>query len=322
MAFSNDVLREALKRISDRHKAAEKEFEQKYAEIYKAHPELDELDTQIKIKSSKMALCVFSGETVQAEALKKEVASLNAKRRKYFADANLPSAPKCSCDRCHDTGYFEGKLCACVKELASQICYANLISDMPLSESTFDRFDLSFYSDLKNDQGISPKKQMAAVLKTCRSFAEHFPNSENLLLTGSSGLGKTHLSLSIANEVLAKGNSVIYGSAQNLLNEVSRETFDRSGSTEKIDSLNSCDLLILDDLGTEFSTALSSSIVYNIINTRMMKGLSTVISTNLDIKGLGETYTERVASRIIGSYTICPCFGNDIRLIKAKAKLK
>ena len=318
MAFSNEVLREALKQVSDRQKKSKKAFEQQYADVYKNNPELNEIDSLLKIKSSKIALCIFSGNTAEAEKLRNEVNALNAQRDRLFAAANVPKEPKCECPLCKDTGYANGELCSCVKDIASQICYSSLLSNMPLESSTFENFDLKFYSEEKNEKGVSPLKQMTAVFKTCRGFAESFPEGKNLLLTGSSGLGKTHLSLAVANTVLSKGYSVIYGSAQNLINEVSRETFDRSGSTDKIDSLNSCDLLILDDLGTEFSTQLSSSIVYNIINTRLMRGLSTVISTNFDIKQISDTYSERVASRIIGSYSICSCFGTDVRLIKAK----
>ena len=158
---------------------------------------------------------------------------------------------------------------------------------------------------------------MAAALRCCKEFVSNFPSGGNLLLTGKSGLGKTHLSLAIVNSVLEKDFNVIYGSAQNLINEISRETFDRQGSTEKIDSLTSCDLLVLDDLGTEFSTPLSVSIVYNIINTRLLRGLSTIISTNLNLNEIGQFYNERITSRLVGSYRVCPCFGNDIRQIKS-----
>ena len=322
MAFSNEVLREALKMINDRHKRNERLFEQEYSKLYSVHPELNDIDNNIKIKSSKIAMLIFAGDTKQAEALKSEIFELNALKKKIIASAGLPETPECECTLCNDTGYKNGLLCTCVKDLASKMCYSSLLSDMPLIDSTFNKFDLSYYSEEKNEQGVSPRSQMTGVLKICKNFTKNFPQGQNLLFTGRSGLGKTHLSLSIANEVLNKGYSVIYGSAQNLINEVSREKFDRSGSTDKIDSLNSCDLLILDDLGTEFSTSLSSSIVYNIINTRQLKGLSTIISTNLNIKEIGDTYTERVASRIIGSYTICPCLGSDIRLIKAKNALK
>lgn len=322
MAFSNEILLEALNEVSARRKNAEKTFQQVCDEIYQRYPELSEIDAQLKIKNSKLALVIFSGDTKTAESLRQEVTELNNRKNGILAKAHMPKAPATTCESCHDTGYCNGKLCECVKALASKLQYSRLSGDMPLSSCTFDNFELSFYSEEKNEHGVSPKRQMTAVLKACQSFCESFPNGQNILFTGHSGLGKTHLSLSIVNEILAKGYSVIYGSAQNLINEVNRETFDRSGSTDKIDSLNSCDLLILDDLGAEFSTQLSVSCVYNIINTRMMKGLSTVISTNLDIKQISDTYGERVASRIIGSYSICPCFGSDIRLIKAKKALK
>ncbi len=318
MAFSNNVLREALKQVSDKQKKAQKAFEKQKADAYAKYPQLGDIDTQLQIKSSRVALLMFSGNTIQAEKLHCEISELKAQKDKLLKLAELPEAPECECKKCSDSGYFNGELCDCVKDVAAKLCYSSLLSNMPLECSTFENFDLGFYTDEKNEKGVSPRRQMTAVFKTCRDFAENFPEGKSLLFTGSSGLGKTHLSLAIANVVIQKGYGVIYGSAQNLINEISRETFDRSGSTEKIDSLNSCDLLILDDLGTEFSTNLSSSIVYNIINTRMMKSLSTIISTNLDIKQINDTYSERVASRIIGNYTVCPCFGSDIRLLKAK----
>lgn len=322
MAFSNEILQEALQTVLNRRKEAEMAYRQRCDEIYEYHPELREIEAQLNLESSKFALVMLSGDTKKADVLRQEVTELNEKKKDIIKHAHFPCEPTFQCDICHDTGYCNGKLCDCVKALASKMQYAKLSGDMPLSCSTFDNFDLSYYSEEKNEHGISPKRQMTAVLKSCKNFVEAFPNGQNILFTGRSGLGKTHLSRSIVNEISAKGYSVIYGSAQNLINEVNRETFDRSGSTDKIDSLNSCDLLILDDLGAEFSTQLSVSCVYNIINTRLMRGLSTVISTNLDIKQISDTYGERVASRIIGNYSICPCFGNDIRLIKAKQALK
>ena len=322
MAFSNEILNEALQTVLSRRDNAEKAYEQLLDEIHQLYPELTEIETQLNIKSSKLALVMFSGDTKSAETLRREITELNDRKKAIIKKTQLPENPAVFCEKCGDTGYSDGKLCDCVKALAAKTQYSRLSGDMPLESCTFENFDLSFYSEEKNEHGVSPKRQMTAVLKSCKSFCDTFPNGQNILFTGRSGLGKTHLSLSIVNEILAKGHSVIYGSAQNLINQINRETFDRSGSTDKIDSLNSCDLLILDDLGAEFSTQLSVSCVYNIINTRLMRGLSTIISTNLDIKQISETYGERVASRIIGSYSICPCFGNDIRLIKAKQALK
>ena len=322
MAFSNEVLKAALEKVAERRKQKEREFEQLRRALYMSNPELREIEAEMQKRSSKLALATISGNIDTATALMKDLTELKECRDSLKRAAGIPDEPEYVCKACRDTGYVGGALCSCVKDLAADISYASLIGEMPLNESTFETFDLSYYDEAKNENGISPRRQMTAVLKTCKAFAESFPCGSNLLLTGKSGLGKTHLSLAVANEALNRDFHVIYGSAQNLINEVSRETFDRSGSTEKIDSLTSCDLLILDDLGTEFSTQLSVSVVYNIINTRLLRGLSTVISTNLNIKEISEFYNERIASRIIGNYSICTFFGNDIRQIKVMNKGK
>ncbi len=315
MAFSNEALRSALAKVEQKRKNAEAEYEKLKNAVYSANPELIQIDNDLKAKGSELALSAISGNAKRTEEISKEVNRIKECRDLIFKNANLPEAPLYSCKICSDTGYTNGVLCRCVKDIAATDCYSSLIGEMPLERSTFENFSLDYYDNGKNEQGVSPKKQMTAVLKTCKKFAENFGTGANLILTGGCGLGKTHLSLAIANEVMKKDYHVIYGSAQNLINEVSRETFDRSGSTVKIDSLTSCDLLILDDLGTEFTTQLSVSVVYNIINTRLLRGLSTVISTNLSIPEISEFYNDRIASRIVGSYTICPVFGNDIRQI-------
>ncbi len=313
MAFSNEVIRNALAKVEESRKNAEREYEKTKQIIYSANPELSKMDDDLKAKGSEIALCALSGRIDRLNTLKNEIDNIMQCRDTLLKNANLPDGPNYACKKCSDTGYVNGVLCDCVKNIAVKESYASLIDEMPLASSTFDTFKLDYYSDTKNEQGISPKKQMSAVLNTCKKFADNFPSGANLLLTGGCGLGKTHLSLAIANEVLAKKYHVIYGSAQNLINEVNREAFDRSGSTIKIDSITSCDLLILDDLGTEFATPLSVSVVHNIINTRLLKGLSTVISTNLNMKEISDIYNDRITSRIIGSYTICPVFGDDIR---------
>lgn len=316
MAFSNEMLKKALSIVLERKKANERNFEQQKASLYNENPELSDIETRLQQKSAKLALILLSGGSAATE-LKNEIEMLNKSREAFFKAANFKNEPKYTCKTCSDTGYKNGVLCSCVKEIATNLCYSQFSNEMPIKESTFQNFDISLYPQDKNEIGVCPKKQMTAVLKTVKEFVANYPSGENLLLTGDCGLGKTHLSLAIANEIIAKDYNVIYGSAQNLINEVSRETFDRSGSTEKIDSLTSCDLLILDDLGTEFTTQLSASVVYNIINTRLLRGLSTVISTNLGLPEISQIYSDRIASRIVGSYKICTFFGDDIRQKKS-----
>lgn len=322
MAFSNETLRQALAKVNEQKKKNERAYELLKETVYATYPELASMDVEIAQKSSNLALLLLGGSQDKSAELLKEIDDINKVKASLLKAAKLPSAPTYTCKKCNDSGYVNGVLCSCVKDIAAEMSYSKLIGEMPLKESTFQTFDLSYYKAEKDENGISPKRQMTAVLKTCKDFADNFPKGENLLLTGKSGLGKTHLSLAIANKIIDNGFHVIYGSAQNLINEVSREAFDRSGSTDKIDSLTSADLLILDDLGTEFSTQLSVSVVYNILNTRLLRGLSTVISTNLNIKEISEFYNDRIASRIIGNYSICSFFGNDIRQIKVMNKNK
>lgn len=317
MSFSNETIKKALDELYKRRKNAETAHERLLENLLLTNPQLRDLENEISCKSSKFAITMISGDSVKAEKLLDEIKQLNETKDKLFSALKVSKTPDYVCSLCNDSGYVNGALCRCVKELAAEMSYSKLIGEMPLKSSTFENFDLTLYPEERNGQGVSPRNQMSAALRSCKEFVAKFPSGGNLLLTGKSGLGKTHLSLAVVNAVLEKDFNVIYGSAQNLINEISRETFDRSGSTEKIDSLLSCDLLVLDDLGTEFSTPLSVSVVYNIINTRLLRGLSTIISTNLDLNEIGQFYNERITSRLIGSYTVCPCFGNDIRQIKS-----
>jgi DNA replication protein DnaC len=163
---------------------------------------------------------------------------------------------------------------------------------------------------------------MEGVLRFCRSYAENFgTDSPSILMTGATGLGKTHLSLAIAQSAIDRGFGVIYGSAQNFMLQLERERFGRApAGSESERHLLECDLLILDDLGAEFITPFVISTVYNLINTRLMSGLPTIISTNLTIKELEEKYSPRIVSRIIGSYRVLHFIGKDVRQLKVRMR--
>ncbi|MEG1887761.1 MAG: ATP-binding protein, partial [Oscillospiraceae bacterium] len=259
----------------------------------------------------------LSGDNIAMEDLKRCSAELSNRKEEILSSENLQNGPLYSCTICNDTGYVNGKLCNCVIKKSKELSFQRLCSNMPLEESTFKSFQLSYYSKENDDSGYAPYTVMQKNLAICRSFSDKFPCFENLFLCGGTGLGKTHLSLAIANEVINKGFSVIYGSAQNLIKEVADETFSHK-SNQTIDSLNNCDLLIIDDLGTEFSTNLSVSIIYNIINTRLLNKRSTIISTNLSLQEVQTIYSPRIASRVIGNYTMRMFIGSDIRQLKAQ----
>ena len=215
-------------------------------------------------------------------------------------------------------GYVNGKMCICMKRLLRQISYDRLNSISPLSLSSFDNFSLDYY-DTKplEDSRNSPYKQMSRVLSFCVKYARGFStSSESLLFQGAPGLGKTHLSLAIARDVIESGFGVIYVSAPSIMNKLNKEAFEydrRSNDSPTEQLLTECDLLIIDDLGTEFSSRFNVAAIYNIINTRMIVSKPTIISTNLTITELQENYNMRIISRIIGNLRRLEFIGTDIR---------
>ena len=218
-----------------------------------------------------------------------------------------------TCKKCEDTGFVNGKFCECHLKLLQQLSFDELCKLSSLKLSSFESFSLDYY------RNPAERERMSDVFEYCRDYAEDFDcQSPNLYFYGKTGLGKTHLSLAIANGVIKKGYNVVYGSAQNLFSKIEREKFGRSnepdGTTEDI--LLNCDLLILDDLGAEFSTAFTVSAIYNIINTRLCEGRPTIINSNLEFDEIEKKYSSRIASRIIGNYVSIEFCGEDIRQIK------
>jgi DNA replication protein DnaC len=225
--------------------------------------------------------------------------------------------PHYSCKLCGDTGYVDGRMCDCMKKLLRTEAYHRLNTLTPLSLSTFESFSLNYYPDTAGENGSkSPRSVMASVLNNCKNYAAGFSlSSPNLIMQGGTGLGKTHLSLAIANTAIQKGFGVVYCSVNNIITKLEREHFGRDdGDTDRM--LLECDLLILDDLGTEFKSSFSSAEIYNIVNTRLMSQKPTIISTNLSIQELQDRYTERFASRIMGNYVRVTFCGRDNRLQK------
>lgn len=284
--------------------------------------ELEQISLKLKKNGAEIATCYLSGNKAGAEKLASQCLELTERKQQLEKEIGILE-PKADCNECNDTGYIKGRVCSCVEKLAKEIAWADLAKEAPLAESSFENFSLDYYSD-NSENGVSDKARMKAIFEHCKSYAENFTaNSESLLLLGGTGLGKTHLSLAIAGKAIEKGYGVIYGTAQNLFNQMSREHFSYGDDTDRLmqDAIE-CDLLIIDDLGTEFSTQFTLSCVYNIINTRILKGKPCVISSNYSLGELEKIYSPRVMSRIIGYYTMKQFFGSDIRQIKAINKLK
>ena len=221
-----------------------------------------------------------------------------------------------TCPVCKDTGYSGTSYCECFKKLCGKLTADNLNKNTNLILSSFDTFSLSYYTDEAYDV-------MKRIFNYTQEYAYNFTeHSENILMTGGTGLGKTHLSLAIANEVLKKGCPVVYDSIINILRNIEKEHFSYEHSSAVIDSIMNAGLLIIDDLGTEYQTNFYSSTIYNILDSRINYNLPTIISTNLSYNEIKRRYEPRVASRLLTKYRLLSFMGKDVRLTIKKQQSK
>lgn len=327
MAYSKEIYEKALTEIKKRRADAEKAAEKRSEELYKKCPDLKYIDGKLASTGSVLVKAFASSPEEAAKILKKlhkDNAALNKEKRAILSAMGLPEdymQIHYTCEKCEDTGFYEErdekkgvshgtKLCSCHIELLKKLASEEMSMQTPLELSSFDDFDLSFYD---NKEAF---EQMKHIFDESVSYSQNFTlASPSLLFHGRTGLGKTHISLSIANEVIKKGFNVVYGSVNNFFAKIEYEKFSKGNDTYTLDLLCDADLLILDDLGMEFSTAFTNSALYTIINTRICKGLPTIISTNLSLYELRDKYHESIVSRIVGKYVACEFLGRDVRQI-------
>lgn len=224
--------------------------------------------------------------------------------------------PIYSCEKCRDTGIFNGRRCTCFMSDVEKFQCLELNASSALNLCSFDTFDLSYYPKEAVNGGKTVKEIMSDVLAFCKRYAEDFHLPVNgILMIGGTGLGKTHLSLAVGSEVIKKGYSVIYGSAPDLFRKVEKEHFDKSVDTDTMQIIQDCDLLIIDDLGAEFESKFYISVLYDILNTRMNMGKPVVVNTNFTVSELQNRYVGRISSRLL-TLDCLLFYGNDIRAIK------
>lgn len=307
----------------------ENNLEYRKNELYNSYPRLGEIDRELSllaISTTKELIKKNNQELIEQlnlsiESLKKEKNELLFSIGK---DYNYLK-PNYECNLCKDTGYitdnYETKMCSCLKQKLFNIEY-NKSNFSNLEKQNFSSFNSDVYSDIsdlhKYGTEVSPKQNIEIIKKIALSFIENFDNEDekNLLFTGNTGLGKTFLSSCIANELLKKNKTVLYQTAPVMLDSVIDYRFGKN-STNIYNNILDVDLLIIDDLGTECMNNMKFTELFNIINTRLLnqngKSTKTIISTNLSIKNLFNSYDERIVSRFVGYYNICRFYGDDIR---------
>lgn len=318
MRTKDELFRAAQRVIAARRQKAVMEAETARRAAFAAHPALAEADDAQMRAGLALAKAAVLGKDM--EAARKALADADAalsdttQRAGYSRDA---FQPKYACPLCHDTGMRDGNPCSCVAEIARRLRREEINAASPLGLCQFSTFDVNRYSaDVEPELGISARAYMEKLLHYCENYAQKFSSkSTNLLFMGHTGLGKTHLALAIADAVLGGGHDVLYTSAAALAARLGREHFDFDSSDEWLNACQEADLLILDDLGTEYITPLTISVLYELINTRMLTERPTIYTTNItDQSVFVARYTEKVASRMLGGCKIFKFFGNDQRL--------
>ena len=325
MAYSREIFEEVQNKLYKKRMSAFEELKFKKVVFYRRFPRAKEIEKELSLTAIEASKAVLGGGSAMSEIkkLKEKNKVLNDELCEILKDAGLPKDHleiKYSCEKCSDEGFIDGRMCSCMKDMLKKESYNRLNKMSPLELSSFDNFSLDYYLKTSPEGKHSPHKRMSLIYNFCRKYAGGFKkNSPNLLFTGRTGLGKTHLSLAIAREVIDKGFAVIYGSSQSMVSKMERERFQNyseNGESEK--HFINCDLLIIDDLGTEFMSPFSVAAIYNIINSRIMMNKATIISTNLTMRELEKNYTERLVSRMIGNNIRLEFLGEDIRQKKLK----
>lgn len=323
MSYSQKTYSRATEILDRRREKAAIEAQDRFDEISEKIPELDIIQQKLSRIGYNISKVFLNGEDKQSgiEKLRVESLALQEQKKKILRKNGYDEdalSVKYTCPHCNDTGYINNRMCKCHKEILKDIERGNLARLAPIDDCTFDSFDTNYYPEAPMDNGVSPRLKAEKIKNSCHKYAINFSaKSPSLLFRGETGLGKTHLSLAIANIVINKGYSVVYGTAQNILNDLQNENFGRTDNLRYYErAVLNCDLLIIDDLGTEFKSAYSVACLYNIINSRLSAKLPTIISTNLTFKELEEKYDQRITSRITGEYTTLILVGNDIGHIK------
>ncbi len=287
MAYSNEIYAKAERILEKRRENAETEAELRSESIKAKLPEVKNIQTQLnEIGLEISQLFLYPGDKEAKVAELREKSKALVSKRDTILSSNGYSTdalkPEYTCSACNDKGYINGRRCACHIKILCELMRDEVSRFAPLDECTFDNFSLDYYSQKPDEDGIVPRQRAEKILDASRRFAQNFSkDSKSLMFLGSTGLGKTHLSLAIANVVINRGFSVCYGTSHNICEDLRAEMF---GRDDRITYTNSkvinCDLLIIDDLGTEITNQYNIATIYNIINTRILEKKPTIISTN------------------------------------------
>lgn len=322
MGYNRYNYRKIKEEFAEKRKNAVESAEMRVKQLERKYPELKQLNLAI----NEAGIRIFYASFEKGIDLEKRIAEIEKEydeslsfRLKFLETYGYPADyldPKFECELCNDEGFDKnGKMCVCMKRALAIETYKTSGIGKLIEKQSFDNFDLKYYEIGKE------RDNMSEVLADCKDYAENFSSktSENLMFFGTTGLGKTHLSTSIAKVVIDRGFDVVYTTAQDLFADFETEKFSRGYGAQQEDLTEKyfeCDLLIVDDLGTEFSNQFTVSCLYNLINSRINSEKPMIINTNLNHNDLRERYADRITSRLFGEFSVMCFAGKDIRLKK------
>lgn len=325
MALTNSQYDQIMRDYEAKQRLSRHRLEEQKSKIYAAVPSLRTLEEQIASFSVRQAHQLLEGDKNALHTLKEQLEKAREKRTALLAQAGFTPAdlePVYECPDCQDTGYIGNRRCHCFKQAAIDLIYTQSNIKAILETENFDTLTFAYYSDESTDPstGRSPLGNAKLAVNACHSFVEQFDRTfENLFFYGSTGAGKTFLSNCVAKALMDSGHSVLYFTSFQLFNILEESKFRQDADAkEQAEDLFTCDLLIIDDLGTELTNSFSVSQLFLCLNERLLRKKSTIISSNLDLDKLFDTYSERNFSRIISNYTLLKLTGADIRLQKRK----
>ena len=323
MALSNAQYDEIMRGYQNRQLSNRHLTQERQNAVFAKIPQLKSINDQIASLSVDAARKKLTDDHNGYQLLKEKIKDLKEEKTFLLQCHGLDETmfePVYTCADCKDTGYINGEKCHCFKQEVINVVYSQSNIKNILNQENFSHFTYEYYSDeeINPTTGLSSLDTANRAVEECLHFIKDFDNKpKNLFFYGNTGVGKTFLSNCVAKELLERGNSVIYFTAFQLFDILSKGVFDRDADAIKAhQNIFDCDLLIIDDLGTEFANSFTTSQLFLCVNERLLRQKSTIISTNLNLNQMVDMYSERTLSRISSNYTLIHLFGDDIRIQK------
>ena len=325
MGYSRENYRLVREEYENRSLEARNAADARRSELHRVIPRTEEIDRELSATGIKLMGAALGLSHASVDDIRAGVVKLRAERAALLAAAGYPenySEPHYECEKCQDTGYVDGYMCSCMKQRLIMAGYESSGIARLMQNETFDTFSLDYYADDRRNL-----ENMRYIYQTMRRFAETFDpkSSKSIALFGGTGLGKTHLSTAAAKVIIERGFDVVYTGAIGMFSDFEKVRFGNASgreSGEDTDRYFDCDLLIIDDLGSEVANQFTVSCLYDVINTRINKGLPMILSTNLRQEELRQRYWDRITSRIFGEFVTLMLTGTDVRAKKLREGTK